>query len=124
MTKTAQANVKWRQKLANVLQCAQLLQRTQIIRHVTKLLDHLGIAEIARSRVTSARERDRANMTFLARQRFCSHHNSDRVEAFDRFTGRNAIIGSDERQSDVVRDLWHGDHPVKVLNLPCLYPRT
>jgi hypothetical protein len=35
-------------------------QRAQIIRHVAELPDHLGIAEIACSRVTGAAERDRA----------------------------------------------------------------
>jgi hypothetical protein len=41
----------------------QSSQRNQIIRHIAELPDHLGIAEIARSRVTSAAKCDRADVT-------------------------------------------------------------
>jgi hypothetical protein len=37
-------------------------QGAQVIGHVAEFLDHLGVAEIARSKVTSAAERDRANV--------------------------------------------------------------
>ena len=41
----------------------------QILGHVAEFLDHLGVAEIARSRVASAAERDRANVPLFARCR-------------------------------------------------------
>jgi hypothetical protein len=41
-------------------------QRAQIIRHIAEFPDHLGIAEIALSGITSAAERDRANAAFFS----------------------------------------------------------
>jgi hypothetical protein len=51
-------------------------QRTQIIRHIAELSDHLGIAEIARSRVTGAAECDRAEVASGGAQavRTLNHH--------------------------------------------------
>ena len=42
-------------------------------------------------------------MTFLARQRFRAHDHRDRIEAFGWLASRNAVIGGDKRQRDVVR---------------------
>ena len=42
-------------------------QRTQVVRHVAELLDHLGVAEIAGGRITGAAERNGADVTLLAR---------------------------------------------------------
>src|SRR5258705_8987425 len=61
-------------------------QRTQIIRHIAELPDHLCIAEINRGRV----------------KRFCAHHCGVGIEAFHRFTSRHAVIGGDERKDDVI----------------------
>ena len=41
-------------------------QGTQVIGHIAELLDDLGVAEIARSRITRAAERDRADVSFLS----------------------------------------------------------
>jgi hypothetical protein len=45
------------------------LQRTQIIRHVTELSGHLGIAKIAQGRITRATECDRTHMAISSRKR-------------------------------------------------------
>jgi hypothetical protein len=66
---------------------APSLQRTQIIRHIAELPDHLGITEIAGSRVTRAAECDRADMTFLSRQRLSAHYSRVGVDALGRFIG-------------------------------------
>jgi hypothetical protein len=71
-------------------------QRAQIIWHVAELSQHGRIAEIAGSRITSATERDRANVIFLARQRFGTHYRSVGIEALGRLASRNAVIGGDE----------------------------
>jgi hypothetical protein len=39
-------------------------QRTQIIRHIAELPDHLGVAEIARGRITRAAECDGTKVAF------------------------------------------------------------
>jgi hypothetical protein len=67
---------------------------------ITELPDHLGIAEITRGRVTSATERDRANVTLFARQGFRAHHDRYRIEAFGWLASRDGVIGGD----DVVKD--------------------
>jgi hypothetical protein len=54
-------------------------QCAEIIRHVTELFDHLGIAEVPGSRIARAAEHDRANMALLA------------------------VIGDDKRKGNVVR---------------------
>jgi hypothetical protein len=74
----------------------------QIIRHVAKFPDHSGIAEITRSRITREAKRDRADVTFLAQKRLSAHHDRDRIEAFHWLTSRNAVIGGDEWQSNVI----------------------
>ena len=43
------------------------LQCAQVIRHVTELPDHFGVAKIAGSRITGTTERNRADVTILAR---------------------------------------------------------
>ena len=65
---------------------------TQIIRHAAKLPNHLGIAEIARGRITGTTERDRANMAFLTRKRLGAHHGCIKIKAFDRFASRAALL--------------------------------
>jgi hypothetical protein len=54
-------------------------QRTQIVRHVAEFPDHLGVAEIARGRITRAAECDRANVAIIARKRLSAHHDRDRL---------------------------------------------
>src|SRR6266404_6196237 len=44
-------------------------QGAQVIGHVAEFLDHPGVAEIARSRIASAAERDRADVALFARCR-------------------------------------------------------
>jgi hypothetical protein len=48
---------------------------------LTNFPNHLCIAKIAGGRITRAAERDRANMPFLARQRFGAHHGRVGIEA-------------------------------------------
>src|SRR5882724_7291154 len=90
----------------------ELSKRTQIVRHVSELFQHGRVAEIARSRITRARERDCANVPLLARQRFGTHDNGHSIEAFRRLASRIAVITSDEWQRDVIGDLGHGSYPV------------
>ena len=48
-------------------------------------------------------------MALLARQRFSTHHNRDRIEAFRRLASRrNAIISGNERKRDVSREVVSG----------------
>src|SRR4030088_1251912 len=49
-------------------------QRTEIVRHIAELLDHLGIAKIPGGRVARAAKRDRADMAFFARKRLSAHY--------------------------------------------------
>jgi putative heme iron utilization protein len=80
---------------------AHLSKRTEIIRHVAKFPDHLGVAEIPGRRVATAAKRDRADMAFFARKRLSAHYNGNRVEAFRRLAGRHAVIAGDEGQRNV-----------------------
>jgi hypothetical protein len=68
----------------------EISQRTQIVWHVAEFLYHLGIVEIARGRIASARKCHRTNMTFLAQQRFNTHRDGDMIEASSWFAGRNS----------------------------------
>jgi hypothetical protein len=72
----------------------------------------LAFAEIAGRRITSAAERDRANVTFFARQRFRAHHDRNRIKAFHWLASRNAVIGGDEGERNKVSYFGHGTHPV------------
>jgi hypothetical protein len=76
------------------------LQRAQIVRHVVEFSDHLGIAEIACSRIARC---DGTDMPCPARQRLGAHHYRDRIEAFGRLASRNALVIGYERQSNVSR---------------------
>jgi len=44
-------------------------QGTEVIGHIAEFLDHFGVAEIARSRITRAAERDGADVPLFARCR-------------------------------------------------------
>ena len=57
---------------------------TQIVRHLAELLDHLGVAEIPGGRVASAAKCDRADVTFLARQRLFYTSDPDKTNALRR----------------------------------------
>jgi hypothetical protein len=50
------------------------------------------VAEIAGRRITSVAKCDRADVTFLAPQRFGAHHDRDRIEAFNRLAPRMTVI--------------------------------
>jgi hypothetical protein len=45
-----------------------------------------------KSPVAGLLERDRADVTFFARQRFCAQHDRNRIEAFNRLTPRMTVI--------------------------------
>ena len=66
-------------------------QRAEIVRHVTKLPDHLGVAEIAGSWVASAAKCDRADVALFARKRFSPHDSRVGVEAFCGLAGRHTV---------------------------------
>jgi hypothetical protein len=53
---------------------------------------------------TVAPERDRANVTLFPRQRFCTHHDPNGIEAFGWLASRDAVISGDERERDVIRN--------------------
>ena len=72
-------------------------QRTQVVRHVAELLDHLGVAEIAGGWITRSAKRDRANVPLFARQRLSAHHGCIGIEAFRRLPSRHAVVTGDER---------------------------
>jgi hypothetical protein len=84
------------------------LQRTQIIRYVTELPDHLGIAEVARSWITRAAKCDRAHVSLFARKRLSAHYDGLGIEAFRGFASRHTVIAGYERQSNVIRHFGHG----------------
>jgi hypothetical protein len=83
----------------------QTSQRAQIVRHVARLLDYLGVVEIPGSTIASASKRDRTNMALLARKRFRARHDRGRIEAFCWLACRDAIVGRDKRESDVLGHL-------------------
>jgi hypothetical protein len=51
---------------------------------------------------TVASERDRANVTLFPRQRFCTHHDRNGIEAFGWLASRDAVISGDKRERDVI----------------------
>jgi hypothetical protein len=57
--------------------------------------------------VTSATERDRADVALFPREGFSAHHRGVGIEAFRGLAGSYAVIAGNEWQRNVVRHLGH-----------------
>src|SRR5258705_9385954 len=86
-------------------------QRAPVVRHVAEFPDQL-VSLKCRIRDPAARLVATAPMAGFSRQGLGLHHLGIRVGALDGFAERDAVVGRDERQSDIAGHFRHLPHPV------------
>jgi hypothetical protein len=84
--------------LRRPVESADVLKRAQIVRYVPEFPDDGGVAEVSGGRVARPGKGDAAEDAGLSRKRLRLHHRRDRIEAFDRLSGGDAVIGWQARQ--------------------------
>jgi hypothetical protein len=87
--------------MARARACGSALasQRAQVVRNVTELPDHGGVAKVAGGRISRPAEGDSADVTRLARERLGARHGGVGVESLDRLADGDAVVGRYEGQA-------------------------